>query len=254
MPTSAGSSLPRMAPAVTATPLQPLPSAILFDLDDTLCDYSAARDARLRVAFSLDAMGRPVERSADELAAMIAESIRIHPHGVDHFGDLFRRYGAPDSRIAETAARWYRSNRFHGLQLFPEAIAALQAVRTAGSPPLGRPRPVGIITNGPAEVQRAKLDLLGLHDLVDFVIISEELGVAKPDAAIFDEALDRAGVDASEAVFIGDSAEFDMAGALARGIPTIWVNRQRLPWERGVPRPDREVLSIGEVPALVGSS
>ena len=240
--------------ATASPPLEPAPRAILFDLDDTLCDYSAARELRLRKAFSLDGQGRPIERDLSELAAMVAASIRMHPHGVDHFADLFQRFGILDPQVAEAAGDWYRDNRFHGLRLFPDANAVLQAVRTVSGGGHSRSRrPIGVITNGPAEVQRAKLDLLGLRDVVDFVIISEEFGVAKPDPAIFDEALRQAGVDAGEAVFIGDSAEFDMAGALARGIPAIWVNGQRLPWERGEPEPDRQVLSIGEVPAIVGS-
>ena len=49
---------------------------------------------------------------------MIAESIRMHPHGADHFAELFARFGIADARRLRTAADWYRNNRFHGLHLF----------------------------------------------------------------------------------------------------------------------------------------
>jgi len=111
---------------------------------------------------------------------------------------------------------------------------------------------LGIVTNGPAEVQRAKLELLGIEKLVDFVIVSEEFGVAKPEPEIFYEALWRAGVDADEAVFVGDSAEFDIAGAHGAGIAPVWVNRNELKWiESGSP-PVRQVRSLDQLPQLLG--
>jgi HAD superfamily hydrolase (TIGR01549 family) len=236
-------------------PLDPLPQAILFDLDDTLCDYAMARMARLRMAFSLDVPGKRCQRSEEELEAMVAASIRMHPHGVEHFAELLAQFGTDDPRVAEEAACWYRANRFHGLRLFDDTLRVLRAVREVKGAATDKSwRPIGIITNGPTEVQREKLELLGLRPIVDFVVISEEFGAAKPDASIFDEALRLAGIDAPDAVFVGDSAEFDIAGAIARNIPTIWVNRAMAPWVQEVGPPDREICSIAEVPALVGSA
>jgi FMN phosphatase YigB (HAD superfamily) len=236
-------------------PFEPTPRAVLFDLDDTLCDYSTARELRLRIAFSLDSNGKTLSSHGRDLDQMVAESIRIHPHGVDHFEALFRTYGIDDSAVAQAAAHWYLNNRFHGLALFPDTELVLRAVRvTTDGPNRITSRPVGIITNGPVEVQRAKIDLLRIDELVDFVIISEEFGEAKPSRAIFAEALQRTGVDASEAVFVGDSPEFDVAGASNMGMRSIWINRHGVAWEPPGARPDREVRHIGEVPPLVGSS
>ena len=144
--------------------------------------------------------------------------------------------------VAAAAADWYRKNRFHGLRLFPETEAVFATVRSAVSADDAKAaRPIGIVTNGPTEVQRAKLDLLGIDRLVDFVLVSEEFGVAKPDPQIFREALRLAGVRPEEAVFVGDSAEFDMAGARAAGIPTVWVNRHQRPWTEPGPPPTRQI-------------
>lgn len=235
-------------------PLDPKPRAVLFDLDDTLCDYAAARDARLRKAFTLAPDGAFQAREEIDLDQMVAESIMMHPHGCDHFEELFARYNIDDPQAARAAADWYRGNRFHGLRLFPEAADVFQAVRNA----LARngpssPRPIGVVTNGPVEVQRAKLKLLGVDSLVDFAIISEEFGVAKPDPRIFLEALRLAGVTSGEAVFVGDSPEFDMLGARAAGIPAVWLNRHGLPWGEFGPPPVRQICSLGELPVLLGS-
>jgi FMN phosphatase YigB (HAD superfamily) len=95
--------------------------------------------------------------------------------------------------------------------------------------------------------------LLGVGDLVDFAIISGEFGVAKPDPAIFRAALDRAEVEPEDAIFVGDSVEFDMAGARAAGIPPVWLNRHGQVWSEPGWRPVREIRSLDEVPLLLGT-
>jgi HAD superfamily hydrolase (TIGR01549 family) len=238
---------------MASRPLDPRPKAVIFDLDDTLCDYAAAREARLRHAFTLPAHRGTPPHGALDLDRMIAESIEMHPHGADHFEELFARFGIADARAAAAAADWYRMNRFHGLRLFPGTEAVFSRVRNAmADDDAGAARPMGIVTNGPTEVQRAKLELLGIDRLVDFVLVSEEFGVAKPDPQIFREALRLAGVGPEEAVFVGDSAEFDMAGAQAAGIPTVWLNRHQRPWTEPGPPPTRQIRTLAELPQLLG--
>ena len=136
-------------------PLDPRPKAVIFDLDDTLCDYAAAREARLRRAFTLSACGMQLGEAVD-LDRMIAESIQMHPHGADHFAELFARFGIADVGAASAATDWYRKNRFHGLRLFPETEAVFSIVRNTGSDDDAKAaRPIGIVTNGPAEVQHS---------------------------------------------------------------------------------------------------
>jgi putative hydrolase of the HAD superfamily len=110
------------------------------------------------------------------------------------------------------------------------------------------------VTNGPAEVQRAKAKLLQIADLVDFVLISEEFGSAKPEPEIFREALRRLRVSERDAIFVGDSLELDIAGAQGAGIRSVWVNRDRIPWEATAPAPSRMIHSLDELLALIGLS
>ena len=86
-------------------PLDPRPKAVIFDLDDTLCDYAAARETRLRQAFTLSQYGGTQSRDGVDLDRMIAESIRMHPHGADHFAELFVRFGIADARQATGRGR-----------------------------------------------------------------------------------------------------------------------------------------------------
>jgi HAD superfamily hydrolase (TIGR01509 family) len=236
-----------MAPQPADLPL----AAVLFDLDDTLCDYATARSNRLRIAFSLAIeQGKPA--NSIDLDRLIDESIAIHPHGVDHFGPLLERYGVANPEAARVAAEWYRSNRFHGLRLFPTAVDVVHEVRrSVTSAGKASARPIGVVTNGPAEVQRAKLDLLGVGEFVDFAVISGEFGVEKPDPAIFAEALRLAGVDPSAALFVGDSPEFDIAGARGAGMQSVWIDHRGLPYPPGVVEPTHHIGSLAELPELV---
>lgn len=232
----------------TGEPFDPLPKAILLDLDDTLCDYSTARERRLRIALA-DAAGLPA--GSPQLESLVKASISMQPHGADHFADLLAQHGYGNEERAQEASAWYRANRFHGLELFPDSLTVLRRLRLL--PGVIGDRPLGIITNGPAEVQREKIALLQIRPLVDFVIISGEFGTSKPDPAIYHEALSRAGATPDETVFVGDSAEHDIAGAHAAGLRSVWINRHGMPWEGANHAPDRQVLHIGELPGLVGA-
>ncbi|MFN8593435.1 MAG: HAD family hydrolase [Thermomicrobiales bacterium] len=228
------------------------PRAVFFDLDDTLCDYSGARELRLRTAFGLAFQRDQQAAPEDVLDRMIVESIRIHPHAADHFGDLLTRYGVANEESADVAVTWYRQNRFHGLNLFPDALATIGQVRSilAEGNALARGR-IGIVTNGPAEVQRAKLARLSIENHVDFAIVSGEVGAEKPLPEIFSEALRRAEVEPAHSLFVGDSLEFDIAGAARIGMPSVWVNR------RGSTVPDNEIgpthviSSLSELPSIL---
>ncbi|MBR1878080.1 MAG: YjjG family noncanonical pyrimidine nucleotidase [Paludibacteraceae bacterium] len=84
--------------------------------------------------------------------------------------------------------------------------------------------PLTIISNGFKEVQHYKFAHSGLADCFAYILISEEVGVNKPQPGIFEKALELNGVRADEAIMIGDSLTSDIAGAKNAGIDTIWVH------------------------------
>ena len=105
-------------------------------------------------------------------------------------------------------------------QLVAGATDVVDAFRGAGWA-------VGIVTNGPPDLQREKLIMTGLLSHVDEVAISGELGCGKPDSAIFESILDRLGVEPTDALMVGDSVHRDMEGAASLGIPAIWCRNRR---------------------------
>ena len=81
-----------------------------------------------------------------------------------------------------------------------------------------------IISNGFKETTLIKMDLSKLNPYFTNVIISEDAGVNKPDPAIFDYALQKAGASKEESIMIGDSIEADIRGAQDYGIKAIFFN------------------------------
>ena len=89
---------------------------------------------------------------------------------------------------------------------------------------LARRHPMALVTNG-SQSQRAKIDAVGASVYFDTVLISEEVGIAKPDPAIFRQAMSRLNAAPERSVFVGDSLEHDMVGARNAGMMTVYLNR-----------------------------
>lgn len=223
------------------------PDIVLFDLDETLCDYAAARRRRLAIAFRL-ALAHVPPAEWPDLDDLITRSIATAPHGDAHFPALLAARGVNDPGAIDRARTWFRRHRLYGLALFPDARATLLTIRACN--PASR---LGIVTNGPADIQREKVALLGLPPLVDTVVISGETGVAKPDPAIFALALDRLAGVPGDAIYLGDAPAVDIAGAKAAGIRAVWMNRDGVSFPAGIPRPDAEVGSLAAFADLMAA-
>jgi HAD superfamily hydrolase (TIGR01549 family) len=228
--------------------------AVLFDLDDTLFDHRGCSQDALEAA----------RRCHDSLGAMpLADLERLHAafleqlHGDVMLGrvpledarrERFRRLLAAagatpqEALVARTAAA-YR-DRYKEVR---------RAVRGAG--PLlaalaGRVR-IGIVSNNLFDEQLEKLKLCGLEPFVDALIVSERVGVSKPDPAIFAAALEHVACRADEAVMVGDSWTADIAGARAAGIRPIWFNPMALAVPDGA-EPVAQLRSLEPPDAAIG--
>jgi putative hydrolase of the HAD superfamily len=118
---------------------------------------------------------------------------------------------------------------------YPEAPGVLARLRAGGAR-------LAVVSNWDISLHDV-LERTGLRPLVDAVVISAELRVAKPDPAIFRAALDRLGAPADGAVHVGDSLEHDVAGARAAGLDAVLVARNGAPAPEGV----RVVRSLAEL-------
>jgi putative hydrolase of the HAD superfamily len=127
-------------------------------------------------------------------------------------------HGIVDPALAERLGERFGIERRLRHEAFADARPALDELR--------RTHALALVTNGASCLQREKLAGSGLAEAdFDVVVISGDVGVAKPRAEIFALALDRLGVAAADAVMVGDSLERDIRGAETAGIRGIWLNR-----------------------------
>lgn len=106
---------------------------------------------------------------------------------------------------------------------------------------------LGIITNGFTELQQVRLEKTGLKNFFEMVIISEQVGVAKPDRAIFEHALEKMGYPSRETVLmVGDNPDSDIVGGLNAGFDTCWLNVENKILPEGV-TPHYQVTSLSEL-------
>jgi len=85
---------------------------------------------------------------------------------------------------------------------------------------------LGLITNGRHDGQNESIKALSIEEFFDVVLISESEGVAKPDAAIFERALQRLDVKAKDACYVGDHPTNDIEAANKVGLMTIWKKNE----------------------------
>ncbi len=83
---------------------------------------------------------------------------------------------------------------------------------------------MAIITNGLKEVQRPRLKRLGVKDYFDVIVVSDEIGVAKPDAGFFDHAFNESNhPDKNQVLVVGDGLNSDIRGGINYGVDTCWA-------------------------------
>ena len=120
----------------------------------------------------------------------------------------------------ESLQVWYRSAMERHIEQDVEIIDFLTGLNHQKTP-------WGIVTNGAAS-QRGKCRAAGLEQIAPFIIVSGEVGYAKPDQRIFRDALTAAGLEGPEKVlFVGDNPVADIDGAKRFGMMTAWIKRGR---------------------------
>jgi 5'-nucleotidase len=125
----------------------------------------------------------------------------------------------------------------------PGAVSLLSALK-------GKVK-LGIITNGFTALQQTRLERTGFRDYFDLLVISEQVGVAKPDPRIFDYALEQAqNPDRSRVLMVGDTAESDILGGINAGLSTCWLNANGRALPEGI-NPTWTVTSLTELEQLL---
>lgn len=226
----------------------------MFDLDDTLIVEEATAQASYRRAAESAPSVAPdaLAAAADETARRLW---RESPHlqmgkelGIVSWEAMWATFEGGHPRLDDLAvwvnsfrqAVWEQALEHSGgdATAAPDLAEAYIAAQRAGHPVIpgavdlvrrlrAADRRIGLLTNGPPDIQRLKLSQLGIEDCLGSVVISGEAGVGKPDPDAFALVLDELGASAHEAVMVGDSWTRDVEGAARVGLRSIWISNGR---------------------------
>jgi len=233
-----------------------MPQVLLFDLDDTILRFTSGQPN-----FWLRALERHLPQAVERHVALLAQIDAVNHEYWSEPERAFRgRQDLHDARrwvaravlepegvapeLCQCIADEVTEHKEAHVHPFEGAIATLGVLRERGYR-------LALLTNGSALFQRRKLQRFALEPLFELILIEGELGYGKPDARVFQAALDHFGVEPREAWMIGDNLEADIAGAQQLGICGVWHD----PEGRGLPErppavPQRVIRQVAELLSL----
>ena len=225
------------------------PRAVIFDVGNTLAlpDWPRVMAVAERVA--------AIRAEPDELQRRMCEVMIEVDRTTDfrggdgykslrpgwEFRGLFRGLGLDDSKVEELASALAAEHERKHLWcvLNPDAAPVLEGLKGEGIR-------LAAISNSPDGAVENMVRALGVEGHLEFALDSQKVGYAKPDPRIFAEAVGRLGVDAREAVYVGDSYTQDVAGAREAGLNAVLYDPLNL-------QPDREVVRIRSLRELTNT-
>jgi FMN hydrolase / 5-amino-6-(5-phospho-D-ribitylamino)uracil phosphatase len=219
--------------------------AISFDGDMTLWDFQAVMRHSLGCALTtLRARVTGPAAKAMTIERMIAIrnevayelegcAVKLEEIRLQAFVRTLAAVGTDDLGLAEELNTVYRAHRFEDIELYADVIPVLDK--------LGPLYVLGLLSNGNGYPERC-----GLPGRFAFVVFAQDVGVAKPNPAIFYAACRQAGCAPCELLHIGDSLESDVQGANGVGATSVWLNRDGVLNTTAIP-PDYEIRSLSEV-------
>ena len=202
---------------------------IFFDIDDTLLDSKSAHQTaltRICQEFVLNTFSEPLFMKWQEindtyLNLYFRNSLSLHEQRILRIRKFAEYVGKQITDVE--ALKIYTRYHHHFLNhciLFPETIQTLLKLKK---------HKLGIITNGPVSDQTNKLRHNGIFHYFNPIVISEEVGFAKPRKEIFETASRRSGSPITECIFVGDSYKLDYLGSTAAGMKGLWLDRNNNP-------------------------
>ncbi len=215
--------------------------AVMFDLDNTLIvrRMTIAKVAKYVMRFFFP--GR--EEEYPQLEALFCECFIS---GYDRYEACFDRYkvlSGMDEKI--TFAQFIRMWEFY----YPYCTTRDPGVESVLELKK-RGYDISILTNGMVVQQNAKIDVAGFRDWFSAIVVSDAIGVAKPDPEAFYITCRKTGFLPDETVYVGDYGKNDIAGARAAGMKTIWYGAY-MTWDETIGRADAEIFALPQLLSLL---
>ena len=188
--------------------------AVIFDVDDTLLDRSKTFD--LYSEYLINTFFPKGINDKDNIKLEIKEFDKNGYEGRNTFYRKIINNWKLKYEVNELENNWFE--RFDSFSV-PECKLkeTLEYLRQKYK--------MAIITNGSSIMQNKKINALGIRKYFDEIIISNDVGMKKPDRNIFLAACKRLDVIPEKSVYVGDNYTIDVAGAINAGLNAVWINK-----------------------------
>ena len=220
--------------------------AILLDADDTLMDFQLAEKHALSQVLARLNMDTEEATSAYHKAnsacwrALERGELTQQRLRYKRFEDFFEIVGCKADPVE--VGNWYIEALSHQGPLLPGALDVVKEI--------AKHRPIAIVTNGIAPIQHGRMDASGLNPYVKALVISDEMGVAKPNPKLIHEALKQlGGIKPTRALMVGDSLATDVTCARNAGVDACWLNAKGAKADPKLPIA-YEITDISQLPAI----
>ncbi|MFC5216243.1 HAD family hydrolase [Streptomyces coerulescens] len=228
--------------------------AVLWDVDDTLFDYTGSDRAGMRRHLAaeglLDAY-ESVQQALSRWREITDVQWRRFSAGEVSFEgqrwDRVRVFLGEELSDAEADA-WFQRYIGHyeaAWALFPDVLPALDALAASHRH--------AVLSNSSIHVQDRKLRVLGVHDRFEAILCAAELGISKPEAGAFHAACAALGLAPHDVAYVGDHPEIDGRGAADAGLMSVWIDRDGAYTSDDDPGGPHRIASLSELPAILGS-
>lgn len=229
-----------------------------FDLDDCLFDSTGLSErARIKGIEAMIELGLKIDR--EKAIKIIQEIVKEYgSNSSKHYNYFIRRYNRLEEieepisysyqfKFISAAVMAYHGEKINSIKLYDDVEPCLKklnekSIKTA------------IITDGLPIKQYEKILRLGIDDLIDLTVISDEIGVRKPNPQLFDHCLKKFGIKGPECIYVGDRIDKDIIPALLNNIHSVYIHRGgkydsyktgiKIPHET---KPDYEISDLNEL-------
>lgn len=214
--------------------------SVLFDLDGTLLDRDTSIEQFISAQYNRLAIHLSHIPQIDYVTKFIELDCQGHVWKDKVYQALVTEFEIQGISWQELLADYETQFQFHCVP-FPFLIEMLDRLKQ-------QDYLLGIITNGRGEFQARAIEGLGIRDYFDVILISEVELVRKPQVEIFNRAINRLGVLASNSVFVGDNPEADILGAKSAKMRAIWKRSSHF---LEVQAADATIDELKEIPVIL---
>jgi putative hydrolase of the HAD superfamily len=201
---------------------------VAFDLDDCLFNSTdLSKKARIKGIDAMIDLGLRIDRDwaiqilmevVDEYGSNFAYHYDYFFRRIEHTDDSFNISFDTRYKCIAGAVMAYHKEKIDSIKLYDDVRGVLKRLKKMNLK-------TAIITDGRVIKQYEKVLRLGIDELIDNIIVSDEIGIKKPNKKLFEYCLSKVGVESEEAIYIGDRLDKDIKPATELDMHSVYIHR-----------------------------